>query len=106
MLDDIMDYDNCTGKYYNRQDIDSSSSDAMTSSADHCQQHGLGQQQQQQQQQQNLRPGPRRRGLVVRIKRQGITFTRRLVKLLGLAEFRYLLYSVSQKLVHKHKNLP
>lgn len=103
MLDDIMDYDNCTGKYYNRQDIDSSSSDAMTSSADHCQQHGLGQQQQQQQ---NLRPGPRRRGLVVRIKRQGITFTRRLVKLLGLAEFRYLLYSVSQKLVHKHKNLP
>ena len=86
-MDDIVDVD--TGKYYKREESDKFPipNDAHTSSVNPCQQHCR----RQQQHQQSLRPGPRRRGLVVRIKRQGVTFTRRLVKLLGLAEFRFIL---------------
>ena len=86
MEDDVVDVD--TGKYYKRGECDKVPGDAQTSSVNPCQQHYRRQQHHQQQQQQHLRPGPRRRGMVVRIRRQGVTFTRRLVKLLGLAEFR------------------
>ena len=85
-MDDVVDVD--TGKYYKREGSDSLPKDGQTCSVNPCQQHCRREQQQQQQQQHIIRPGPRRRGLVVRIKRQGLTFTRRLVKLLGLAEFR------------------
>ena len=83
-MDDVVDVD--TGKYYKRGESDKLPNDGQTCSVNPCQQHCR--REPQQQQQHNLRPGPRRRGLVVRIKRQGLTFTRRLVKLLGLAEFR------------------
>ena len=96
-MDDIVDVD--TGKYYKREESDKFPipSDAHATSVNPCQQHCRRQQQHQQHQQHqhSLRPGPRRRGLVVRIKRQGVTFTRRLVKLLGLAEFR-LKHSLTQ----------
>ena len=90
-MDDFVDVD--TGKYYKREESDKFPipNDAHTSSVIPCQQQCRRQQQHHQQHQHSLRPGPRRRGLVVRIKRQGVTFTRRLVKLLGLAEFRFIL---------------
>ena len=99
MEDDVVDVD--TGKYYKRGESDKVPSDAQTSSVNPCQQHCR--QQQQQQQQQHLRPGPRRRGLIVRIRRQGVTFTRRLVKLLGLAEFR-LKYFLTQTRMNDSMN--
>ena len=96
MEDDVVDVD--TGKYYKRGESDKVPSDAQTSSVNPCQQHCR-----QQQQQQHLRPGPRRRGLIVRIRRQGVTFTRRLVKLLGLAEFR-LRYFLTQTRMNDSMN--
>ena len=99
MEDDVVDVD--TGKYYKRGESDKVPSDVQTSSVNPCQQHCR---QQQQQQQQHLRPGPRRRGLIVRIRRQGVTFTRRLVKLLGLAEFR-LKYFLTQTRMNDFMNV-